>query len=105
MNEYKILIMNQEELMFLLNSYQVLCIGLYIFNLYLDYEKLRIFVTNELVVQSYPEDFPGGSDGKASASSAGDLGSIPGLGRSSGEGNGYPLQYSCLENLMDGKAW
>lgn len=49
MNEYKILIMNQEELMFLLNSYQVLCIGLYIFNLYLDYEKLRIFVTNELV--------------------------------------------------------
>ena len=49
MNECKILIMNQEELIFLLNSYQVLCIGLYIFNLYLDYKKLRIFVTNELV--------------------------------------------------------
>ena len=49
--------------------------------------------------------FPGGSDGKASARNAGDLGSIPGLGRSSGEGNGNPLQYSCLENSMDGGAW
>ena len=47
-------------------------------------------------------DFPGGSDGKASAYSAGDLGSIPGSGRSSGEENGNPLQYSCLENPMDG---
>ena len=45
--------------------------------------------------------FPGGSDGKESAFSAGDFGLIPGLGRSSGEGNGYPLQYSCLENSMD----
>ena len=45
--------------------------------------------------------FPGGSDGKESACSAGDLGSIPGLGRSPGEGNGYPLQYSGLENSMD----
>ena len=43
-------------------------------------------------------DFPGGSDGKASAFNAGDLGSIPELGRSPGEGNGNPLQYSCLEN-------
>ena len=42
-------------------------------------------------------DFPGGSDGKASAYSVGDLGSIPVLGRSPGEGNGNPLQYSCLE--------
>ena len=48
-----------------------------------------------------PEDFPGGSVGKASGCSAGDLGSIPGLGRSPGEGNGNPLQYSCLENPMD----
>ena len=48
--------------------------------------------------------FPGGSDGKVSACTAGDPGSIPGSGRSSGEGNGNPLQYSCLENLMDG-AW
>ena len=45
--------------------------------------------------------FPGGSAGKESACNARDLGSIPGLGRSPGEGNGYPLQYSCLENPMD----
>ena len=44
---------------------------------------------------------PSGSDGEASAYSAGDLGLIPGSGRSSGEGNGNPLQYSCLENPMD----
>ena len=50
-------------------------------------------------------DFPGGSDGKASAYSAGDLGSIPGSGRSSGEGNGDPLQYSCLENFIDRGSW
>ena len=49
--------------------------------------------------------FPGGSDGKASACNAGDLGLIPGLGRSSGKGNGNPLQYSCLENPMDREAW
>ena len=48
---------------------------------------------------------PGGSDGKASAYDVGDPGSIPGLGRSPGEGNGNPLQYSCLENPMDGRAW
>ena len=49
--------------------------------------------------------FPGGSDGKESACNAGDLGLIPGLGRSPGEGNGYPLQYSGLENFMDRGAW
>ena len=49
--------------------------------------------------------FPGGSDGKASACNAGDPSSIPGLGRSPGEGNGNPLQYSCLENPTDGRAW
>ena len=49
--------------------------------------------------------FPGGLDGKASACNAGDLGSIPGSGRSLGEGNGNPLQYSCLENPMDRGAW
>ena len=49
--------------------------------------------------------FPGGSEVKASACNAGDLGSAPGLGRSPGEGNGNPLQYSCLENPMDGGAW
>ena len=46
-------------------------------------------------------DFPGGSDGKASVYNAGDPGLIPGSGRSSGEGNGNPLQYYCLENPMD----
>ena len=46
-----------------------------------------------------------GSDGKESACSAGDGGSIPGWGRSPGEGNGNPLQYSCLENPMDRGAW
>ena len=44
---------------------------------------------------------PAGSDGKESTCDAGDLGSIPGSGRSPGEGDGYPLQYSCLENPMD----
>ena len=48
--------------------------------------------------------FPGGSEGKKYACNAGDPGSVPGLGRSSGEGNGYPLQYSGLENSMD-RAW
>ena len=50
-------------------------------------------------------DFPGGSDGKASAYKAGDMGSVPGLGRFPAEGNGNPLQYSCLENPTDGEAW
>ena len=49
--------------------------------------------------------FPGGSGSKESVCNAGDLGSIPGSGRSPGEGNGNPLQYSCLENPMDREAW
>ena len=49
--------------------------------------------------------FPGGSDGKEYAYNAGDLVLIPGLGRSSGEGNSCPLQYSCLESSMDRGAW
>ena len=49
--------------------------------------------------------FPGGSDVKESTCNAGDLGLIPGSGRSPGEGNDYPLQYSCLENFMDRGAW
>ena len=49
--------------------------------------------------------FPGGSEVKVSACNAEDLGSIPGSGRSPGEGNGNPLQYSCLENPMDRGAW
>ena len=54
----------------------------------------------------YELGFPGGSDGKESACSAGDQGLIPESGRSPGEGNGNPLQYSCLENPMDrGAEW
>ena len=49
--------------------------------------------------------FPGGSDGKASVYNAGDPGSIPGLGRPPGEGNGNPLQDYCLENPIDRGAW
>ena len=49
--------------------------------------------------------FPGGSEVKNPPANAGDLSSIPGSGRSPGEGNGNPLQYSCLENPMDGEAW
>ena len=49
--------------------------------------------------------FPGGSAGKEYICNVGDLVSIPGLGRSSGEGNGNPLQYSCLGNPMDTEAW
>ena len=50
-------------------------------------------------------DFPGGSDGQMSVYNVGDPGSIPGSGRSPGEGNGNPLQYYCLENPMDRGAW
>ena len=63
---------------------------------------LKIFYEERVLIVW---DFPGGSEGKASVYSAGDLGSIPGLGRSPGEGNGNPLQYSCLENTMEGEAW
>ena len=61
---------------------------------------------HELNDHSSPiKDFPGGSDSKLSAYNAGDPCSIPGLGRSPREGNGTPLQYSCLGNPMDGGAW
>ena len=58
-----------------------------------------------LLVLSLLQDVPGGLDSKESACRAGDPGSIPGSGRSPGEGHGYPLQYSCLENSMDRRAW
>ena len=61
--------------------------------------------SRSMVTCPYGVGFPGGSDGEASACNAGDQGSIPGSGRSPGEGNGNPLQYSCLENSMDGGAW
>ena len=69
----------------------------YIFIYVYTYELIYIYV--------YTYGFPGGSEVKASASYVGDPGSIPGSRRSPGEGNGNPLQYSCLENPMDGGAW
>ena len=56
-------------------------------------------------MNSEKHSLPGGLGGKASVYNAGELGSIPGLGRSPGEGSGNPLQYYCLENPMDGGAW
>ena len=63
------------------------------------------FPGGSLVRTQHFQGCPGGLDGKESACSAGDLGLIPGWGRSPGEGNVYPLQYSCLENPMDRGAW
>ena len=60
------------------------------------------FLKHKVILQA---GFPGGSAGKESACNAADLGSIPGLGRSPGEGKGYPFQYSCLKNPMDRGAW
>ena len=57
------------------------------------------------LIRLWSQGFPGGSEVKAPACNAGDLGSIPGSRRSPGEGNGNPLQYSCLENRMDRGAW
>ena len=59
------------------------------------------FVFVHLSLSSYIRGLPGGSHGKDSVCNAGDSGSISGLGRSPGEGNGIPLQYSCLENSME----
>ena len=58
-----------------------------------------------LFVASVNYGFPGGSDSKASICNAGDMGSIPGLGKSPGEGNGNPLQHSCLESPVDRRTW
>ena len=62
-------------------------------------------IHTEWITDHLTENKFGGSEVKESASNAGDPGSIPGSGRSPGEGNGNPLQYSCLENPMDGEAW
>ena len=66
--------------------------------------KSSVMLRASLVISIYLLGFPGGSDGKESACNAGDPGSIPKLERSPGEGNGYPLQYSCLQNSMDRRA-
>ena len=68
--------------------------------------KVHLSFLNYSFIQLYAQGFPGGSEGKASACNAGDPGSIPGLGRSLGERNGNPLQYSCLENpIYRGACW
>ena len=74
-------------------------------SLYKDLKKKHGKESEGSSFNASPLVFPGGSDGKESACNAGDLGSIPGLGRSPGEGIGYPLQYSGLENFMDRGAW
>ena len=73
--------------------------------MYLYYIPIFLFLTSWHFCENFTWVFPGGSDGKESACNVGDPGSIPGLGRSPGERNGYPLQYSCLENPMDRGAW
>ena len=85
-----------------------MCLSVYIYVIY----ALYIYITKFLLICLYYlhmciyyMGFPGGSEAKASASNVGDPCSIPGLGRSPGEGKGNPLQYSCLENPMDGEAW
>ena len=69
------------------------------------YYSLFIHGVYKYLLSIYFRDFPGDSDSKESASNAGDLGSIPGLGISPGEGNGNLLQYSCLENPVDTGPW
>ena len=68
-------------------------------NIYMIWRETRVYGNSFIA-----EGFPGGSEVKASAWNAGDLSSIPGSGRSLGEGNGNPLQYSCLENPMEGRS-
>ena len=67
--------------------------------------SIHLFLRDKYFLILYFGGFPGGSDGKESFCNVGDLGSIPGWGRSPGEGNGSPLQYSCLENSVDRGAW
>ena len=84
----------------------ILCNVGVIFYLFLALSFLSsIYFSLSLQFPQVKTDFPGGSDSTVSAYNVGDPGSIPGLGRSPGEGNGNPLQYSCLENPMDREAW
>ena len=72
----------------------------------MQYEDIgKTALTDFYESQVWSRDFPGGSDGKASACNARDWGLISGSGRSPAEGNGNPLQYSCPENPMDRGAW
>ena len=79
-------------------TYMCVCVCVYIYIYSFSCSFPLWFITGYL-------GFPGGSDVKESAHNAGDPGLIPGSGRSPGEGNGNPLQYSCLENSMDRGAW
>ena len=72
---------------------------------YTDILLIHSFKGKKLPCPVIHRGFPHSSVGKESACNAGDLGSIPVLGRSPGEENGNPFQYSCLENAMDGGAW
>ena len=91
-------------------SISMLVIGLFIISISSWFSLGRLNFSKNLSISSrlfhchivvHNSLFPGGSDGKASVYNAGDPGLIPGSGRSPGEGNGNPLQYSCLENPMD----
>ena len=85
-------------------SHVILCrnqLGVLQFNSVLTLTAWNSIRSHRFKAQSPKMRFPGGSDGKVSACNVRDPGSIPGLGRSPGEGNGNPLQYSCLENPMD----
>ena len=70
-----------------------------------NWTPLKQFSIRSCLEYGFFPDFPGGSDVKESACNGGDPSSIPGSGRSPGEGNGNPFQYSCLENPMDGGVW
>ena len=77
---------------------------IFTFHFYYFTEAVNTYIFESIHYENFKWGFPGGSDNKESARNAGDPGSIPGLGRSPGEGNGCPLQY-CLEDSMDRGAW
>ena len=79
--------------------------AIYLGPMYLTWSRFNKPELEKVWPREWPRGFSGGSDGKESACNAGDPGLIPGLGRSPGEGNGNPLQYSCQENPMERGAW
>ena len=81
------------------------CQGTCHLTIILDHYRIPMFNWPKKILTFFTLGFPCSSVGKEFAYGAGDLGSIPGLGRSPGEGNGNPLQYPCLENLMDRGTW
>ena len=93
--------LKSDSVLLLLGYIQGLIPGLCV----LFYSRSTQNLANMCFPKSHLLGFPGGSDDKESSSKEGDRGSIPGSRRSPGEGTGYPLQYSCLENSMDRGAW